>query len=421
MKKEVMERIFEELESYGDKNSKKVRLEISEITSDADVLGSPIVKILNALILQGVQKAASDIHIETYEDYIRLRYRIDGVLQEIRKIPSENAAALLSRLKIMAKLDIAERRIPQDGRFKIRIKNRDIDFRVSIIPTMYGEKAVLRILDTKNFSTSLESLGFSEEGYEKLLKCISRSHGMILVVGPTGSGKTTTLYSVIDRLNREEVNILTAEDPIEYEILGVNQVSCRNDIGLGFSGILRSFLRQDPDVIMVGEIRDAETGEIALKASLTGHLVISTLHTQNVFTAISRLINLGLEPHMIANSLSLVQSQRLARKLCPECKTEDCGSEKKLKDLGIEYLRYREIKFYKPAGCTECNGGYRGRVVFQEVLMIDEEMKEQIEKGASSRTLEETASEKGIEKLLENGIKKAAEGLTSLDEIIRVC
>lgn len=421
MKKEVINRIFEELENYGDNNSKKNRLEISEITSDIEMIGSPIVKTLNALIFQGIQEGASDIHIETYENYIRLRYRIDGVLQEIGKISSETASALLSRIKIMAKLDIAERRIPQDGRFKIRIENRDIDFRVSVIPTMYGEKAVLRILDTKNFSTSLEKLGFSEEGYMKLLKCVSKSHGMILVVGPTGSGKTTTLYSIIDRLNKEGVNILTVEDPIEYEISGVNQVSCRSDIGLGFSEILRSFLRQDPDIIMIGEIRDSETGEIALKASLTGHLVISTLHTQNVFTAVNRLINLGLEPHMVANSLSLIQSQRLARKLCPECKIEDSDSERKLTELDVNPLKYARIKFYKPAGCSECSGGYKGRVVFQEVLMLDEEIKELVEKGAGARDIEKAALEKKTEKLCENGIKKAAEGLTSLDEIIRVC
>lgn len=419
--KNSLDRILEEMNLSGERGLDVRKREIAELERDLENSGSPVIKILNSIILEGIRASASDIHMEPYEDYMRVRYRIDGVLKEIKRLPKGLAGGIFSRLKVMSDLDIAEKRMPQDGRFKSHIEGRDIDFRVSIIPTMFGEKGVLRILDRKNFSSALEELGFSKGNYERIARCIGKSYGMILIVGPTGSGKTTTLYSMISRLNREGVNILTAEDPIEYEIEGINQVQCRSEIGLGFSNILRNFLRQDPDIIMVGEIRDHETGEIALKASLTGHLLVSTLHTQDVFTAMGRMINLGLEPHLIASCLTLIMSQRLARKLCPNCKAEDPDSLRKLAELGEDGNRYGGHRFYRAKGCEMCNGGYRGRIAFEEVLEIDERIKEMIEGKATGGEYLKYAQEMGMRSLKERGIERALEGETSLDEIIRVC
>lgn len=380
-----------------------------------------VVRGVNAMIAKAIEMKASDIHIEPYEKDIRIRFRVDGLLLEVQRMPKYLINGLISRIKIMSNLDIAERRLPQDGRFRIKISGNYVDFRVSIIPTAYGEKSVMRILDKSSVNLDLDTLGFDKDALDKLYSKIRSPYGIILVTGPTGSGKSTTLYSVLNILNTSKVNISTVEDPIEYELEGINQVQCRSEIGLDFASSLRSFLRQDPDIIMVGEIRDKETSEIAIKAALTGHLVLSTLHTNDAPSSIHRLINMGIEPFMISASLLMVQAQRLVRRICPHCKEVDDDYDETLEGLGLKKEEYSNIKFYIGRGCSECNNtGYKGRAAIYEIMTVSEEIKELISRGATTLEIGRQAKKEGMVTLRESGMKKAEEGVTTLEEVLRV-
>jgi len=338
---------------------------------------APVVKLVNLILTDAIKKGSSDIHIEAYEKKFRVRYRVDGILYEVMNPPLKLRAALTSRLKIMAELDIAERRLPQDGRIKLKIKDREIDLRVSTLPCLFGEKVVLRILDKGSLSFDLTKLGFEQKSLEDLTKAIHSPYGMVLVTGPTGSGKSTTLYSALQQINEIGINIMTAEDPVEYNLVGVNQVQMKEEIGLNFAVALRSFLRQDPDVVLVGEIRDYETAEIAVKAALTGHLVLSTLHTNDAPSTITRLLNMGIEPFLVASSVILIIAQRLVRRICKECKEEDKVPHSVLTDLGFSEQEANSVVCYKGKGCPNCNDtGYRGRIALYEVMYIGEEIRE---------------------------------------------
>ncbi len=383
---------------------------------------APLVKFVNGIIINAVKKHASDIHIEPYEKKLRIRYRIDGVLQEISTLPVKVKDAIVSRIKIMSHLDIAEKRLPQDGHIKMRLPNgRTIDLRVSTLPTLFGEKVVMRVLDKSALTLDLSKLGFEPRPLEEFMKAIRRPYGMVLVTGPTGSGKTTTLYSALSILNRPEVNIMTAEDPVEYDFPGINQVNIREDIGLTFATALRAFLRQDPDIIMVGEIRDHETASIAIKAALTGHLVLSTLHTNDAPSAITRLIDMGIEPYLVASSLNLVVAQRLLRKICSSCKVPTEVHPEALREIGLDPEKVKDWTFYRGKGCGECNGtGYRGRVGIYEVLTITPEIREMILNKEPLSEIKEKAIEQGMITLREAAILKMKRGLTTIDEVIRV-
>ncbi|OQY08596.1 MAG: type IV-A pilus assembly ATPase PilB [Fusobacteriia bacterium 4572_132] len=438
LEKSIMNTIHELHEKKNNAESEKINEILDEISSgDSDVgielietevedlskgMGSdsaPIVRTVNAIVAGAIKAGASDIHIEPYEKYLRIRYRIDGVLAEVKKFPKKVAGPLVSRVKIMSELDIAEKRLPQDGRFRIRLGGKDIDFRVSCLPTVQGEKIVLRILDQDSLKLDMEDMGFEKEELEKLQKALGSPFGMILVTGPTGSGKSTTLYSALNRLNSPDVNISTAEDPVEFQVEGINQVHCKAEIGLDFASALRSFLRQDPDVIMVGEIRDKETAEISIKAALTGHLVLSTLHTNSAPATISRLINMGIEPFMISASLLLIEAQRLGRRICKHCKIEDPDAEAKLNSLGL--VGSKELKYYKGEGCPKCNGtGYKGRVGFYEIMLIDDEIRELISSGATTEKITKTAIKNGMKTIRMQAIEKAKQGVTTLEEVLRV-
>lgn len=365
-----------------------------------------------SILLEAIKFSASDIHIEALTDKIRIRYRINGILKEVAEIDKSFLSSIVSKLKILSSLDIVEKRKPQDGRFSLRYKGREIDFRTSIIPTMNGEKIVIRILDKFNYNFTLEDLYLSEENKRIFYKAINQNNGIILVNGPTGSGKSSTLYSILKYKNKEKVNISTVEDPIEYQIEGINQVQCRNEIGLGFSTILRALLRQDPDILMVGEIRDRETAEIAVKASLTGHLVFSTLHSNDSLGCINRLVNLGIDGYLLSLVLQMVVSQRLVRKLCPHCKKEDENYKEKLKSLNLSEEKYKDIKFYTSGGCEKCMGtGYIGRIPVFEIIYFDDILKDML---AQKKELKQN-----FKTLLDDAMDKAKEGLTSLDEIMR--
>ncbi len=383
---------------------------------------APIVKLANGILMNAIRSRTSDIHIEPSETLLRVRYRTDGVLQPVLKLPIKIKNALTSRIKIMSHLDISERRLPQDGRIKLKFgEDREIDFRVSTLPTLWGEKIVMRLLDKSNLQLDLTKLGFDEKPMQDFLEAIEKPYGMILVTGPTGSGKTTTLYSALSQLNKPGLNIMTAEDPVEYNFFGINQVQIREDIGLTFAAALRSFLRQDPDVIMVGEIRDFETAEIAVKAALTGHLVLSTLHTNDAPSTITRLINMGIEPLMVSASVILVIAQRLARKICQNCKEEHAVSETTLLKAGFSPDIVKDVKCYMGLGCPECNNtGYKGRIALYEIMTIRDELKEMILQGASSAEIKREAVKLGMATLRQSGIKKVIEGVTSLEEILRV-
>ncbi|HIJ59099.1 MAG TPA: type IV-A pilus assembly ATPase PilB [Nitrospirae bacterium] len=383
---------------------------------------APIVKLVNGILLNALRSRASDIHIEPSEEMIRVRYRIDGVLQPVLKLPVKMKNAMTSRIKIMSHLDISERRLPQDGRIKLKIGNdREIDFRVSTLPTIFGEKIVMRLLDKSNLQLEMGKLGFDEKQLLDFLEAIEKPYGMILVTGPTGSGKTTTLYSALSHLNKPGVNIMTAEDPVEYNFFGINQVQMKEDIGLNFAAVLRSFLRQDPDIILVGEIRDFETAEIAIKAALTGHLVLSTLHTNDAPSTVTRLINMGIEPVLISTSVILILAQRLARRICPTCKTEDNVSENVLIKLGCSPERARTIKCYIGKGCPECNNtGYKGRLAIHEIMTVNDEIKELILQGASAAEIKKLAIKSGMSTLRQTGINKIEQGLTTIEEVLRV-
>ena len=395
--------------------------EEEEIVGESGI-DAPIVKLVNGILVNAVKTLASDIHVEPYETSLRVRYRVDGVLHTVMNLPTKIKAALTSRLKIMSKLDIAERRLPQDGRIKLKLgKKRDIDFRVSVLPTLFGEKTVLRILDKSNLQVDLTKLGFEEEAMNSFLSALDSPYGMILVTGPTGSGKTTTLYSALAYLNKPDINIATAEDPVEFNFMGINQVHVKEDIGLSFAAALRSFLRQDPDIIMVGEIRDFETGEIAIKAALTGHLVLSTLHTNDAPSTINRLLNMGIEPFLVASSVLVIVAQRLARRLCAKCTVEDPMPEQALIKVGFSEEDAKDVKVMKGKGCDACGGsGYKGRVALYEVMLMSETMKELVLEGGSTEELKKTAISSGMKSLRQAGLTKVAEGVTTIEEVLRV-
>jgi type IV pilus assembly protein PilB len=382
----------------------------------------PVVKLVNGILINAIKGEASDIHIEPYERSLRVRYRVDGVLFNAMNLPIKIKNAVSSRLKIMSKLDIAERRLPQDGRIKLRLgKKREIDFRVSILPCLYGEKTVLRILDKSNLQVDLTKLGFEEDALKKFMESLEKPYGMILVTGPTGSGKTTTLYSALSFLNKPGTNIMTAEDPIEYNFTGMNQVQMKEEIGLTFASALRAFLRQSPDIILVGEIRDFETAEIAVKAALTGHLVLSTLHTNDAPSSVSRLLNMGIEPFLVSASVILIAAQRLARKMCQNCKEEEKIPVSTLISLGFSEEEAKTVKCYKGKGCPACNGsGYKGRIALYEIMPVGTEIKEMILEGASADELKRTAVRLGMRTLRMSGLTKVKEGITSIEEVMRV-
>ncbi|RLD14649.1 MAG: type II secretion system protein GspE [Caldiserica bacterium] len=391
-------------------------LSIDEARSLAET--APIIRLMNQIITEAIISRASDIHIEPQKRSVRVRYRIDGVLNDAMSLPKNIQPGLVSRVKIMANLDIAERRRPQDGRINIKFRGREIDLRISILPAIFGEKVVMRILDKERSLIPLERLGFSEDSLTIFKSLITQPYGMILITGPTGSGKSTTLYAVLRILNSPKVNILTAEDPVEYQLDGITQLQVNPKIGLTFANALRSFLRQDPDIILVGEIRDRETAQIAMEAALTGHLVFSTLHTNDSFSAPTRLIDMGIEPYLIASALIGVTAQRLVRKICNNCKKEIKPSRYMLEQLGIED---EDITFYKGEGCPICNNtGYKGRIAVQEILKIDDNIREMILKRASSTEIKEYAVKNGTKTLLQDALDKARKGITTLEEVLRV-
>ncbi|MEA3222726.1 MAG: type IV-A pilus assembly ATPase PilB [Thermodesulfobacteriota bacterium] len=392
---------------------------VGDLEKEADQ--APVIKLVNLFLVDAIKKGASDLHIEPYEKLFRIRFRLDGVLHEVMKPPLRLKNAVISRIKIMSKLDIAERRLPQDGRIKLKIEGgKEVEFRVSVLPTLFGEKIVLRILDKSSLQLDMTKLGFEEDSLKKFKEAIYKPWGMVLVTGPTGSGKTTTLYSSLTELNTTERNISTAEDPVEYDLTGINQVHMHEEIGLTFAAALRSFLRQDPDIIMVGEIRDFETAEIAIKAALTGHLVLSTLHTNDAPSTINRLLNMGIEPFLVASSVNLVVAQRLARKICAECKVKDNVSKETLIQMGVDPQKAQDMVCYKGNGCPVCgNTGFKGRIALYEVMPITEKMKDLILMGASESELKKEAIEEGMETLRQSGLSKVAEGTTSVSEILR--
>jgi type IV pilus assembly protein PilB len=386
---------------------------------------APVIRLVNLMLMSAIQKGASDIHVEPYEKEFRVRFRIDGILYNVMAPPMKFRDAITSRIKIMAKLDIAEKRLPQDGRIKIRFGDgeggtKEIDFRVSILPTLFGEKIVMRLLDKDKLMLDMTKLGFEPDSLVKLETAISKPWGMVLVTGPTGSGKTNTLYSSIAKINTAETNIMTAEDPVEFNLVGVNQVQVRENIGLNFAAALRSFLRQDPNIILVGEIRDFETAEIAVKASLTGHLVLSTLHTNDAPSTISRLMNMGIEPFLVASSVNLICAQRLVRRLCTQCKTDHPHDPQALVTAGFTPEEAAKVIPLKGKGCDRCNNsGYKGRVGLYEVMEITDELRELILVGASALELRKKAIDEGMITLRRSGLQKVMEGVTTIEEVAR--
>ena len=385
---------------------------------------APIIKLVNLILTDAVRRGASDIHIEPYEKEYRVRFRTDGILQNVMAPPMKLKDAITSRLKIMAKLDISEKRLPQDGRIMIKFskdgKKKELDFRVSTVPTLFGEKVVLRLLDKENLRLDMTKLGFEQESLTKFERNILKPYGMVLVTGPTGSGKTNTLYSSVARLNQVETNIMTAEDPVEFQLAGVNQVQMKEQIGLNFAAALRAFLRQDPNIILVGEIRDFETAEIAVKASLTGHLVLSTLHTNDAPSTISRLMNMGIEPFLVATSVNVICAQRLVRRICTQCKEQLPLPEQAMLDAGFTPKEAKTAKVFHGKGCQNCsNNGYRGRVGLYEVMEINDELRELILVGASAMELKKKALEQGMITLRRSGLVKAMTGQTTLEEVLR--
>ena len=392
---------------------------LSRMSEDA-----PVVRLVNVLLVDALRRGASDIHIEPYEKELRIRFRIDGVLYDVMHPPLKLRDALISRVKIMSKLDISEKRLPQDGRIKIKVKvdarSRELDFRVSTLPTLFGEKVVLRLLDKENLMLDMTKLGFEPESLVKFQRNIARPYGMVLVTGPTGSGKTNTLYSALQSLNTIQTNIMTAEDPVEFNLMGINQVQMKEQIGLNFAAALRSFLRQDPNIILVGEIRDFETAEIAIKAALTGHLVLSTLHTNDAPSTISRLMNMGIEPFLVATSVNLIQAQRLIRRVCKDCKAEHTSPAEALIEVGFSAEEAKTLKTFKGKGCATCNNtGYKGRIGLYEVMEVTDEVRELILIGASALELRKKAIEDGMITLRESGLHKIRAGVTTIEEVVR--
>jgi type IV pilus assembly protein PilB len=421
----------------GDQQLQAILKDMEGLTEDVEVVEQgeeetgaelavddvPVVKLINGLLTDAVRRGASDIHIEPFEQEIRVRYRLDGVLQEIMKPPLRMKAALTSRVKILAQLNIAERRLPQDGRLKLKMGNRVVDFRVSTLPCLFGEKIVLRILDKGNLALDLSTFGFEPKAEQDLLKAILNPYGMVLVTGPTGSGKTTTLYSALQRINTIETNIMTAEDPIEYHLHGINQVQVNSDIGLTFAAALRAFLRQDPNVIMIGEIRDLETGSIAVKAALTGHLVLSTLHTNDAPSTITRLLDMGIEAFNVSAAVNLVVAQRLVRRICKECRAPASYRREELEALvgpGVTFDQVAAFPMMKGKGCEACGGtGYRGRAGLFEVMAISPEIRRMILRNASVADLREQAVAEGMLTLRATGLLKLQQGVTTLEEVLK--
>jgi type IV pilus assembly protein PilB len=385
---------------------------------------APVVRLVNVLLVDSLRRGASDIHVEPYEKDFRIRFRIDGVLYDVMHPPMRMRDALISRLKIMSKLDISEKRLPQDGRIKIKVKvdnrSRELDFRVSTLPTLFGEKVVLRLLDKDKLMLDMTKLGFEEKSLEIFKRNIAKPYGMVLVTGPTGSGKTNTLYSALQSLNTPDTNIITAEDPVEFNLLGINQVQMKEQIGLNFAAALRSFLRQDPNIVLVGEIRDFETAEIAIKAALTGHLVLSTLHTNDAPSTISRMVNMGIEPFLVATSVNIIQAQRLIRRICSECKEEQKVPVEALIDIGFKPDEASKLTMFKGKGCTICNGtGFKGRIGLYEVMEVTDELRELIIIGASAIELRRKAIDCGMITLRESGLYKLRDGLTTMEEVVK--
>jgi len=392
---------------------------LSKMSEDA-----PVVRLVNVLLVDALRRGASDIHVEPYEKELRIRFRIDGVLYDVMHPPLKLRDALISRVKIMSKLDISEKRLPQDGRIKIKVKydsrSRELDFRVSTLPTLFGEKVVLRLLDKENLMLDMTKLGFEPDSLVKFQRNIIKPYGMVLVTGPTGSGKTNTLYSALQSLNTIETNIMTAEDPVEFNLMGINQVQMKEQIGLNFAAALRSFLRQDPNIILVGEIRDFETAEIAIKAALTGHMVLSTLHTNDAPSTISRLMNMGIEPFLVATSVNLIQAQRLIRRVCKDCKSEHSTPPEALIEVGFSADEAKTLKTYRGKGCSTCNNtGYKGRIGLYEVMEITDEIRELILIGASALELRKKAIDDGMISLRESGLHKIRAGVTTIEEVVR--
>ncbi|HEY9232443.1 MAG TPA: type IV-A pilus assembly ATPase PilB [Blastocatellia bacterium] len=427
----VMEDLVAESTSLPDFGEEFDQLEVEPAEEEIDLENlermsedAPVVKLVNVILVDALRRGASDIHIEPYEKEFRVRFRMDGVLYNIMSPPMKMRDALTSRMKIMARLDIAEKRLPQDGRIKIRVRldgrSRELDFRVSTLPTIFGEKLVLRLLDKENLRLDMTQLGFEPASLAKFKRNISKPYGMVLVTGPTGSGKTSTLYSALQSLNTVDTNIMTAEDPVEFNLPGINQVQMKESIGLNFAAALRSFLRQDPNIILVGEIRDFETAEIAVKAALTGHMVLSTLHTNDAPSTISRLMNMGIEPFLVATSVNLIQAQRLIRRICKECKAEVHTPDEAMIDVGFPASEIKEIRTFKGAGCSACNGtGYKGRVGLYEVMEVTDDLRELILVGASGLELRRKAVEEGMLTLRQSGLEKIRQGVTTIEEVVR--
>ncbi|HEY6854349.1 MAG TPA: type IV-A pilus assembly ATPase PilB [Gemmatimonadales bacterium] len=398
-------------------------LEVVEEETDEDVKAqdladdAPVVKLINAILTDAVKRGASDIHVEPFEHEMRVRYRVDGALHEVMKPPIKMRAALTSRLKIMAMLNIAERRVPQDGRIKLKFGSKVIDYRVSTLPVLFGEKIVLRILDKGNLTLDLQKFGFEPKAEGDLMKAILNPYGMVLVTGPTGSGKTTTLYSALSRINTIDVNIMTAEDPVEYNLMGINQVLVRNEVGMTFAAALKAFLRQDPNIIMVGEIRDLETGSIAIKAALTGHLVLSTLHTNDAPSTITRMVDMGIEPFNVASAVNLIVAQRLVRRICTGCKSEHQYTGEEMHAFGVDP---KLGPFFKGQGCDTCAGsGYKGRQGLYEVMALSSALRRGILKGSSTEELRDLAVKEGMLTLRMDGMMKVKKGVTTLEEVVK--
>ncbi|MDZ4675651.1 MAG: type IV-A pilus assembly ATPase PilB [Gemmatimonadota bacterium] len=410
--------LLRDMEGIGEEV--EVLEEVEEDNGQAQIDDAPVVKLINGLLTDAVRRGASDIHIEPYEHELRVRYRIDGSLVEVMKPPMKMKAALISRVKILSQLNIAERRVPQDGRLKLKMGARVIDFRVSTLPCLFGEKIVARILDKGNLTLDLTTFGFEPKAERDLMKAILNPYGMVLVTGPTGSGKTTTLYSCLSRINTIDTNIMTAEDPVEYNLTGINQVQVRPDVGLTFAAALKAFLRQDPNIIMVGEIRDLETGSIAIKAALTGHLVLSTLHTNDAPSTVTRMIDMGIEAFNVASAVNLVVAQRLVRRICKECKAPATYREEELKTLGTDLERMRNVQLYKGKGCDACGGlGYKGRAGLYEVMALSPELRRMILRGASVAELQAQAVLEGMLTLRMDGLVKMEKGITTLEEVVK--
>ena len=421
-----LKKVMEDLQSAENADlevlEEEEEMDVSQLADSAEE--APVVKLCNLVLTDAIKRGASDIHIEPYEKEFRVRFRIDGILYEIMNPPLKLRDAMTSRMKILSKLDISEKRLPQDGRIKLKIKledkNKELDFRVSVLPTLFGEKIVLRLLDKDNLRLDMTKLGFEPESLAKFEEAIFKPWGMVLVTGPTGSGKTNTLYSALAKVNSPEVNIMTAEDPVEFNLPGINQVQMKESIGLNFAATLRSFLRQDPNIILVGEIRDFETAEIAIKAALTGHLVLSTLHTNDAPSTINRLMNMGIEPFLVATSVQLIAAQRLARRICGQCKEEVEVQPQALLNVGYKKEEIGTFKVFKGRGCEKCNNtGYKGRVGLVEVMAIDDELRDMILSGGSAMDIKKRAVENGMITLRRSGLIKIKDGVTTIEEVVR--